>query len=225
MASPGFIMLKVDGIELEYFGSVSLEVKQGSACKVITKSDSMKTMLMDTMLGLKRPAVGRVTLLGQEIYSISEKEYIKLFRKVGVVSEDGSMISNLKIWENIVLPLWYHNRSLPPDIENRVINLTSGMGIETSYLRELAGKLPGPIPDQVKRLIGLTRTMLMEPDLMIYGSIFEGMSRNTAEKLFGMAAKFHAEKPGRTSVYITSDPLSLAGIEADRTFEIGREQG
>ena len=222
MAGPGFIMLKVDGIELEYFGSVSLEVKQGSVCKVITKSDSMKNMLMDIVLGLKRPASGRVFLLGKDIYSISEKEYIKLFRMVGVVSEDGSMVSNLKIWENIVLPLWYHNRSLPADIEDRVINLTTGMGIETSYLRELAGRLPGPVPDQVKRLMGLTRTMLMEPDLMIYGSIFEGMAQKTAEKLISMTKRFHSGKPGRTSVYITSDPQSVAGIEADQTLEIGR---
>lgn len=215
-------MIKVEGIELEYFGSVSLKVEEGSVCKVITKSDSLKNMIMDIILGLKKPAVGSVFLLGKEIYSISDKEYIKLFKRVGVVSEDGSMISNLKIWENIVLPLWYHSRSLPADIEDRVIAITSEMGIETSYLRELAGKLPGPIPDQVKRLMGLARTMLTGPDLMIYGSIFEGMAQKTSERLISMTRRFHTNKPGRTSVYITSDPQSVAGIEADQTFEIGR---
>jgi ABC-type branched-subunit amino acid transport system ATPase component len=99
--------------------------------------------------------------------------------------------------------------------------MTSDMGIDASYLKELAGKLPGPLPDQVKRLIGLVRAMLTGPELMIYGSIFEGLAVKTAEKLMAVTTAFHSEKQGRTSVYITSDPLSVLGIEAEQTIEIG----
>lgn len=214
-------MIKLENIDLEYFGHVSMEVKAGSVCKVFTKSDSLKDLLMDLMLGMKKPPSGRVSLFGMDIYSISGTEYIKLFKKIGVVPEDGGLISNLKIWENIVLPFWYHNRSLPPDIEDRVLRITSGMGIDASYLKELSGKLPGPLPDQVKRLIGLVRTMLVGPELVIYGSIFEGLAQKTAERLMDMTQAFHSERPDRTSVYITSDPLSVLGIEAEQTIEIG----
>jgi ABC-type transporter Mla maintaining outer membrane lipid asymmetry ATPase subunit MlaF len=82
------------------------------------------------------------------------------------------------------------------------------------------GKLPGPLPTHEKRLIGLIRAMLIEPELMIYASLFEGLSPDMSDRLMQVTTNFHAEKQGRTSVYITFDEQSIKDVRADITLRI-----
>lgn len=213
-------MIRLENITTRYFSSVSFEIKGGSACKIITSSDDEKTILLNTILGIRRPISGRVFLLGKDIYSIPEKEYIKLLKRIGVVLEYGGIISNLKVWENIILSVWHHMGKRPRDVEERVIEIFKEMGMDPSYLKELMGRLPGPLPVYEKRLIGLVRAMLIEPDLIIYDSIFEGLNPEMLERLTKLTEKFHLEKPGRTSIYISSNALSIDSVKADQILRL-----
>lgn len=198
----------------EYFNSVSFEIKEGILCKIITDSDYEKKTLIDVIFSMEKPVSGRVFLFGKDIYSVSEKESVKILTKIGIVPKDGGLISNLKVWENITLPIWYHTGKRPRDVEDRVIAIFGEMGKDTS-LAKFMGRLSGALPTHEKRLAGMVRAMLMEPDLIIYDSIFEGLNPETVSKLQGLTTKFHLEKPGRTSVYISSEEQSLKDIKAD----------
>lgn len=213
-------MIRLENITTRYFGSVSFEIKGGSVCKIITSSDDEKGILLNTILGIRRPISGRVFLLGKDIYSISEKEYIKVFKRIGVVLEYGGIISNLKVWENIILSVWHHRGKGPRDIEERVTEIFKEMGMDPSYLKELMERLPGLLPVYEKRLIGLVRAMLMEPDLMVYDSIFEGLNPEMLEGLIKLTERFHLEKQGRTSIYISSNSLSIDSIKADQILRL-----
>lgn len=211
-------MIKLEDITTRYFDSVSFEIKGGSVCKIITKSGDEKGVLLDTILGLQRPKGGIVFLFGKDIYSISEKECISLFKRIGVVFRDGGVISNLKVWENVTLPVCYHTGRRPEEMEERVIDIFKRMGKDISYISELMGKLPGPLSLHEKRLIGMVRAMLMEPELMIYDSIFEGLDPEKAGRLLGLTESFHSEKSDRASVYVTSNEQSVKGVKADTVF-------
>ncbi|MBI5049711.1 MAG: ATP-binding cassette domain-containing protein [Nitrospirae bacterium] len=188
-------MIKLEEVTTEHLNSLSLEVKEGSACKIIPDSDGERKSLLDTISGLQKPAGGSVFLFGTEIYSIPEKECISFFKRIGVVRASGGTISNIKVWENITLPVWYHLGKKPAEVEGRIIEIFEQLGISTSYLSGYMGKLPGPLPVQEKKIIALVRAMLMEPELMIYDSLFEGMSPEMAKKLTALTENFHAEKP------------------------------
>jgi phospholipid/cholesterol/gamma-HCH transport system ATP-binding protein len=212
-------MIRLENIITEHFHSLSLDIKKGSECKVITRSEYENRKLVDIILGLEKPASGRVFLFDKDIYAISEKSY-RLFSMVGAVLKDGGLISNLKVWENIVLPAWYHTGKKPEDMEEKAFQKFKEAGIDTPYLKELMGKLPGPLPVHEKRLIGLIRAMLMEPELMIYDSLFEGLSPDMLNRLMKMTTNFHTEKPGRTSVYITFDEQSTKDLRTDTVLRL-----
>ena len=59
--------------------------------------------------------------------------------------------------------------------------------------------------------------MLMEPELMIYDALLEGMDHETARKVLRITEKFHSAKQERTSVFISSDEQSLKDVRADKT--------
>lgn len=215
-------MIRFENINADHFYSLSLEIKKGLKCKIITRSDYENKKLLDIILGFERPKSGRVFLFGKDIYEVSEKEFGRLFSRVGAVLKDGGLISNLKVWENIALPAWYHTGKKPEDedMEERAIQKFKEAGIEVSYLKELMGKLPGPLPLHEKRIIGLVRAMLMEPELMIYDSICEGLSPEMSDRLIKMTMDFHSEKSGRTSVYVTFNEQSVKNVKADITLNL-----
>ncbi len=213
-------MIRLENIDTECFHALSFEIKRGSECKIITRSEYENRKLLNVILGLERPASGRVFLLDKETYALSEKDSCRLLSRIGVVLKDGGLISNLKVWENIMLPVSYHTGKKPEDLETKVKQRFNEAGIDVPYLKELIGRLPGPLPVHEKRLIGLIRAMLMEPELIIYDSLFEGLSPDMSDRLMQMTMNFHAEKQGRTSVYITFDEQSIKNVRADIILRI-----
>ncbi|HAK89036.1 MAG TPA: hypothetical protein DHV16_04455 [Nitrospiraceae bacterium] len=208
-------MIRLENITTEDFNDLSFRIQEGSVHKIITNSDYENKRLLNVILGLERPEHGRVFLFDKEVYSLSEEELNRIFVRTGTVLKDGGLISNLKVWENIVLPVWYHSGKKPTDVEEKAVQRLRDAGMDISHLEEMMGELPGPLPVHEKRLLGFVRSALMDPDLMIYDSVFEGLSPEMSERFIKLTEKFHSEKTGRTSVYITPDEQSVKGIKED----------
>ncbi|MEW6066873.1 MAG: ATP-binding cassette domain-containing protein [Nitrospirota bacterium] len=208
-------MIKLVNITNECFDSISFEIGEGSICKIITNSEHDKRILMDTVLALRKPLNGEVFLFNKNIYSLPERELLNIMKNIGMVWRNGGVISNLKIWENITLPVWYHKGIKPETIEDSVIEIFKQLGKDISELPEYMGKLSGTLPFHEKRLISIVRAMLMDPELMLYDSVLDGLNPDIAKKVTDITTQFHSKKIGRTSVYISSDEQSLRDIKAD----------
>ncbi|BCB96041.1 hypothetical protein JZK55_09630 [Dissulfurispira thermophila] len=213
-------MIRLENITTGDFNALSFDIKSGSECKIITRSEYENRKLLNIIAGLERPLTGRVFLLNKEIYALPERDSYRLLNRIGVVLKDGGLISNLKVWENIILPISYHKNEKADKAEAKMIQKFNEVGIDITYLKELMGKLPGPLPIHEKRLIGLIRAMLMEPDIMIYESLFEGLTPDMSDRLIKMTMNFHTEKHERTSVYITFDEQSVKHVRADTIIRI-----
>ncbi len=206
------------------FENVTFRIPPGALCKIILHSRHYRKVFLNTMLLLQKPAAGTVFLFGKNGYSISGEKYLKIFQKVGVARDDGGLISNLNIWENITLPALYHRKKRPEDLEDAAIAILSGIGMAGPEMVEFMCRKPGQLPAHERGLAGLVRAMLMEPELIIYDGLFEEMSPEMAGVLKTLTIRFHSEKPGRTSVFIGADDHSLRDIEADIVLrQEGRE--
>lgn len=213
-------MIRFENVTTEYVHSLSFEILAGQSCQLIMDSESASRRLLETVLARRQPIGGKVFLFGQDMSLVGEKQYMNLFSRIGVAWKDGGLISNLKVWENVALPACYHRGKRCDEIEDRVTELFQRLGVEVT--REYLGSLPGPLPMSQKSLIGVVRAMLMEPDLVIYDSIFEGLNPEAADRLAALTTSFHAEAQGRTSVYISAHERSLSRVAADKVL---RPQG
>lgn len=207
-------MIRLEDVTTDCFTSVSFELKEG-IYKLILSSDYEKEILWQIISGGMKPQGGKVYLLGTDIYSVLEKEFLKLVKRIGLVRQDGGVISNLKTWENIMLPLRYHMGKRPSDVEPLVIELFSKVGISGDYLTELIGRLSGSLHLHEKRLIGIVRAMIMEPPLIVYDSPFEGLSHEMGESILRLTTEFHSRIRERVSLYLSSDEESLKPVRAD----------
>ena len=208
-------MIRFEGVTDGKFRDLSFEVRPGVVCVITTESDFDTAHLARLLLGIVRPERGKVFLFGEDLARLPEEETTRLCRDVGVVWNSGGMISNLKAWENAILPLWYHQGRQFPETEERLVGFLSRLGIEEEQIDDFLMGTVSSLSAHQRRLLSLARAMLVEPGLMIYESSFKGLSHGRGERFSLLARALHDEKPGRTSVFITADFHSLGSIRAN----------
>ncbi len=195
----------------EQLQEVSFGVPGGSMAAALTERQEESYLLVRLMLGLAQPLSGSVTLLGEPLGGASEKALNALRRQVAVVYPAGGLISNLKVWENLVLPLEYFSLYPPKEIEERGMAALEGVGYAAGLM-----ELPGHLSLYSRKQVGLARAMLLNPRLVIYDEILTGLSGDQRGSIIEIIRKFHRETPGRTSLFLTSneDAIREMPVEA-----------
>jgi phospholipid/cholesterol/gamma-HCH transport system ATP-binding protein len=92
------------GTQLVHDG-VSFEVRRGEVFGIVGGSGSGKSVLLRTMLGLRRPDSGTVEVEGRDITRLDDQELRAVKRRYGVTFQHGALFTSLTVNENIILPL------------------------------------------------------------------------------------------------------------------------
>lgn len=123
---------------------------------------------------------------------------------VVIVPHNGGLISNLQVWENIVLPVQYHAIELAGTLEDNVVRVLLQCGLaDESAVSDLLLKRPDQLSLLEKRLVGFVRAMLMSPELIIYDALNEGLSRKELVWMARIDSVFRLYFPFRTSVLVS----------------------
>lgn len=208
-------MIEFRNVTAAGFREASFSVGAGVACKLVTESDLDRDRVLHLLLGSAPVERGEVALFGEALGGASEERALSLFSRMGIVWSGGGFVSNLKVWENLLLPVMYHRGREPASCEAQVVDLLRRLGVEEHLAPGYLQSLPGALPAQAQRLLGCVRVALMDPEIVIYESVFEGLQRDVRARLESFAVWFHAQRPGRASVYLSSDEQSLEGLPAD----------
>lgn len=125
---------------------------------------------------------------------------------VVIVPHNGGLISNLSVWENIVLPVQYHAIKLAGTLEENVTSLLLQCGLaDAEAISALLLKSPDRLTLLEKRQVGFVRSMLMSPELIIYDALNEGLSRKELARMVKFDRIFRLYFPFRTSVLVSFD--------------------
>jgi len=202
-------------VTTEGLREASFRIGAGVSCKLVTESNLDRDRVLDLILGSAAAERGEVALFGETLSGVSEERALAFFSRMGIVWSGGGFVSNLKVWENILLPVMYHRGREPASCEGQVVDLLRRLGIDEDLAPRFLQSLPGALSVQVRRLFGCVRVALTDPEVVIYQSSFEGLSREVRARLESFATWFHTQRPGRTSVYLSADEESLQGLPSD----------
>jgi predicted ABC-type transport system involved in lysophospholipase L1 biosynthesis ATPase subunit len=200
--------------------NLSFDLDSGSSAKILFDSEDRKDLLFGLLAGLQRPETGKVLFFGEDLFAHEEKERLVLFRRIGVVPAHGGLISNLKAWENLLLPAWYHRGLTAEQAERPVAEIFDQLEPGEAGLKQRMGELPGQLSLYERRVVALARAMLMEPDILIYDFTFTGLERDAAQRLMKLTGEFHGRKAGRVSLYLCPDDAASARLAADCTITL-----
>ncbi|MEQ1628916.1 MAG: hypothetical protein ABL873_00230 [Gallionella sp.] len=134
-----------------------------------------------------------------------------------LLAPDGGLLGNLKLDENLLLPLSYRGPTHVPT-EQRVIALFERCGLDAMQTSQLLSRLPHQISPYQRRLVGFVRSMLMEPAMLVYTAIWHGVTESERQQLLGFDAILRRELPACTSVFVDYDNTLEDVLPAQKSY-------
>jgi ABC-type lipoprotein export system ATPase subunit len=159
-----------------------------------------KDELLDAMRELRPSKGSRLVILGTEVADLPESERAALQGRVGFVPAQGGLISSLNCWENISLPVAYHQPARLPGLLPEVLALLGELGGVDDD--NLLAKLPEDMTLYEKRLAAYVRALLDKPQLLVVENLSASLGPTKRKRVARFADTYHANCPGGTFVQL-----------------------
>lgn len=177
-------------------------LEKGEIAVVETTSREAKLALMGLMLGEKIPEKGSILLQGKPLESAAPG-------CIGWAPENGGLINNLKVWENITLPLWYHGSYLPHQAEEIVRHWLGVLGVDANEWSDFMACQPALLEAWERKLAGLLRGLVQAPVLLVVdAALFERVAQAAAQHWM-KALELFVQEAGERAVLVITDQATL----------------
>jgi phospholipid/cholesterol/gamma-HCH transport system ATP-binding protein len=145
--------------------NLDLDLYKGEILAVVGGSGSGKSVLLRSIIGLRRPSEGMVKVFGKNLPSLSEEERSQVERRFGVLFQKGALFSSLTVTENVALPLIEHAGLSRHDAEHLAAVKLALAGLPLSA----ADKYPSSLSGGMIKRAALARALALDPDILFLG--------------------------------------------------------
>jgi len=196
----------------EVLSDINMQLHRGENLVVLGKSGQGKSVNIKLIVGMLRQDSGSIQVFGKEVAELSENDLKELRIRVGFLFQSGALFDSMSVRQNLEYPLTrvlrIHNKT---EMEQRVAEMLESVG-----LLDAIDKMPSDLSGGMRKRIGLARTLIMKPEIMLYDEPTTGLdpitSREISELVLQMQQKYQT-----SSVIITHD-MACAKITADRVL-------
>lgn len=196
--------------ETDVLKDINLDVFKGENMVVLGRSGSGKSVLIKILVGLLRPDRGEVRVLGQEVDRLSPKELDQLRLRVGFSFQNSALYDSMSVRQNLEFPLIMNRKHLTPAQVNEAVNEV----LDAVGLISKADNMPSDLSGGQRKRIGIARTLILKPEIMLYDEPTSGLDPITSEEINKLINDVQ-EKYNTSSIIITHD-LTCARETGDR---------
>jgi phospholipid/cholesterol/gamma-HCH transport system ATP-binding protein len=202
---PGQTVIALENVSLAFdepiLEDVSFAVKTGETVVVVGESGTGKSTILKLLLRLLTPDRGRVCVDGEDITELSFDDALKVRQKMGMVFQGAALFDSMTVFENIAYPLREHTDLSDDDIEGRVKEKLSFVGLDPEKVMD---QMPAELSGGMKKRVGIARGMANNPDIMLYDEPTSGLDPLTTATITSLILKLQREL-GSTSVVVSHD--------------------
>ncbi|WP_266368954.1 ABC transporter ATP-binding protein [Tellurirhabdus rosea] len=196
--------------DLHVLRGVDLDLFQGENLVVLGRSGTGKSVLIKILVGLLKPDAGSVKVLGEEVTAMSPRELDQLRLKVGFSFQNSALYDSMTVRENLEFPLIRNVRNLSRTEINRAVEeALDGVG-----LSQTINQMPSELSGGQRKRIGIARTLILRPEIMLYDEPTAGLDPITSEDINGLINE--VQERYRTSSIIITHDLTCAKSVGDR---------
>lgn len=195
---------------VEVLKGINLCIDKAENVVVLGKSGSGKSTLIKCMIGLTEPDEGSICIMGQNIAEIGYEDLNRLRVKIGFLFQSGALYDSMNVMENLAFPLRHHKKHLTREKIGELI----GEVLENVGLPDAGGKMPAELSGGMAKRIGLARTLILKPAIMLYDEPTTGLDTATAKEISQLILDMQ-RKYKISSLIITHD-IACAKMTADR---------
>jgi ABC-type transporter Mla maintaining outer membrane lipid asymmetry ATPase subunit MlaF len=162
-------LLEFSAVNCGRISQLSFALEAGAAAVAHVGGREEKALAIDLMVGERSPDAGQITLDGVALDAVAPGS-------IGWVPEGGGLISNLKTWENVTLPLWYHRDRRIGETEREIAGWLAALGVSGDAMGEFMGSPAARLTPLERKRAGLLRGLLQAPRLLVVDAgLFRGV--------------------------------------------------
>lgn len=184
---------------------VSLDIHEGETRVIIGRSGEGKSVLIKHICRLMQPDQGEVWVDGDEISKTPERELTGLRRKVGLLFQYAALFDSLDVLHNVGFTLYEQNVD-----EDEIIERVRKT-LKQVQLGDILYKMPSELSGGMKKRVGLARSIIQNPKILLYDEPTTGLDPVTSEAINDLIIHL-AESLNLTSLVITHDMKSAFKI-------------
>jgi len=210
-AAPADVVVDVRDVHYGFgrraiFSGLDIVARRGRITAIMGPSGTGKTTLLRLITGQIAPAQGSITVFGRDISSLSQRELFGLRRRMGMLFQNGALLTDLSVFENVAFPLREHTRLPESLIRQLVLTKLHAVG-----LRGAANLMPAELSGGMNRRVALARAIVMDPEVLIYDEPFVGLDPISMGVIVRLIRQMN-DALGITSIVVSHDVDELAAI-------------
>jgi len=179
---------------------VDLKIYKGENVVILGRSGTGKSVLIKIIAGLLQPDGGTVEVLGKNVADLDYGDLEQLRLKIGFSFQSSALYDSMTVRENLAFPLQRSGKS-PSRLE---MEESIKKALEDVGLSQTIDQLPSELSGGQRKRIGIARTLIMQPEIMLYDEPTAGLDPITSEEINQLINQVQ-EQYHTTSIIITHD--------------------
>ena len=208
---PRDVFVEFQGVHKSYgvkdvLRGVDLKVYRGEVLVVLGGSGTGKSVTLRHILGLEAPDQGRVLIEEEDITDLPEEELYRVRKKFGMLFQSGALFDSMTVFENIAFPLREHT-----DMSEEEVGRAVREKLELVDLPGTEHLMPVDLSGGMKKRVGLARSIVLNPKMILYDEPTTGLDPITAQKINELIIDLQS-KLNVTSIVVTHDIQSAFSV-------------
>jgi phospholipid/cholesterol/gamma-HCH transport system ATP-binding protein len=185
---------------LNVLKGIDFTLFKGENVAVLGKSGTGKSVLIKIIVGLLKPDAGEVNVLGKIVDQLGRKELDELRLRIGFSFQSSALYDSMNVYQNLAFPLTMNRKHLgKKDIDDAVEEVLDAVG-----LHDKINQLPSDLSGGQRKRIGIARTLILKPEIMLYDEPTSGLDPITSAEIIELINEVQ-QKYNTSSIIITHD--------------------
>lgn len=177
-------------------------------------SGSGKSTLLKLILGLIEPENGEILFNGENIHELGFERFSEYLSITGHLLDDEGLLSNQSLFDNLALPLIYHKNMMPAERQewiDRWLSKFSLLGLKESR--------PAFVTEEVRRVIGFLRALIIKPEMVLLHNPLRGLSLLNQKRVLETLTDFENQY-GLKHIIVAADDERIFADKIFKTIEM-----
>jgi len=188
---------------------VDLKLKKGETVVILGRSGTGKSVILKCIIGLIFPDSGSIEIFGEDFLNIKQSEKSKLRIRIGFLFQSGALYDSMTVRQNLEFPIIRQPDYKKNDLSGKVEEMLENVG-----LSEAIDKMPSELSGGMQKRIGLARTLMLEPEIILYDEPTTGLDPVTSNEISHLILDMQ-KKLDVSSLIVTHD-MQCAKLVSNR---------
>lgn len=194
----------------EVLNGVNITVQKGEDVVILGRSGTGKSVTIKCLIGLEEADKGSIKVFGTEVTKLNNNELNEIRARIGFMFQNGALYDSMSVRQNLTFTLKHHDKHITKeDLDMRINDALENVG-----LLEAIDKMPSELSGGMQKRIGMARTLIVKPEIILYDEPTSGLDTITAREISELMVSIQ-KKYKTTSLIITHD-MACAKLTGNR---------